>query len=116
MLGLCKVHSEPEDILVSQKIRSILNENLCLSNYRFYHVIVHAVDGGKQTGVYNYYLEEEDMQNAGLPFESPIELWDRDKKLQSKNNRILCLKIRKLMIGVCEECFRPIRGVLKDTH
>jgi hypothetical protein len=108
MLGLCKIHNEPEDIFVSQKIKGILNQNLCLSDYVFIRIIVHTVDGGGSKGVNHYFLEGEDVQNIGLPLQSPIELWDRDKKLQAMNDRILCIKVRNVVIGVCQQCFKPI--------
>ena len=115
MLGLCKNHNEPEDVLVSQKIKKIINQKICLSDYTFSHIIVRTVDGGKQTGVYHYYLEEEDMQNIGLPLESPIELWDRDKEFKSINDRVVCLKIKRLVVGVCEVCFSSLNFCRKGS-
>ncbi len=101
MFSLCSIHDIEKNLTVSISIKEALINDFALKCV----VKLTVVEPDKCMSKSYIYIDSELFEALGFGDRSDIVLYDRDKKNKQLNDRLLIIRLRRLVSAVCPKCF-----------
>ena len=105
MLTICKIHNKAEHHCISTRLSEIM-ENNYKQECKVVKIIVHSVENGLVVNNHIYYATDVELSDVvSLNNDGELYFYDRDKIKKEANDRLVILKIKRMMtVMICRSC------------
>lgn len=109
MLNLCGIHNEPENHCISVKLKEIIKSDY-KQKCKIVKIIIHSIDNGIIVNNHAYYATDIELRGiVNLENRRELFLYDRDKIKKEANDRVVVLKIKRIMaFTICQLCLKDM--------
>lgn len=107
MLTICRIHNKPENHCISIKLREIMQSDY-KQKCKIVKVVVHSVENGNIVNNHAYYATDIELRGiVTLENRRELFLYDRDKIKKEANDRVVVLKVKRIMaFTICQLCLK----------